>query len=304
MEIIKVRKQPELLTALLSLDKRMTLPVQEKQHIVNMEKGYLGEKLFDSMVEKLVDTDVIVLNDLLLRISEQSVQIDSLILTSETAYLYEIKNYKGDYQMRSGHLLTLTGQEIGNPLTQLKRTASLLRQLFQQWKVTMLVEPAVIYVNPGFSLYHASPEDPIILPNQMTAHFIKVNRQRQSLAKKHRYLAERLLSEHRIDVPFQKQLPAYDCCSLRKGITCGKCDSFDIELGQRMTRCTKCTHSLSTNKIIVEQVEEFKLLFPNMKMTTKLMHEWCGKSIPKDRITRVLSENYNKRGKTLGSFYE
>lgn len=70
MEIIKVRKQPELLTALLSLDKRMTLPVQEKQHIVNMEKGYLGEKFFDSMVEKLVDTDVIVLNDLLLRINE------------------------------------------------------------------------------------------------------------------------------------------------------------------------------------------------------------------------------------------
>ncbi|MER2064603.1 MAG: nuclease-related domain-containing protein, partial [Alkalibacterium sp.] len=119
METIKSRMQPELMKLLKCLDKRMALPVKNKQHILSMEKGYEGERRFDSLLEKSIHTDVLVLNDLLLKISDQSVQIDALVITAETAYLYEIKNYKGDYQMKDRQLLTLTGKEIGNPLTQL-----------------------------------------------------------------------------------------------------------------------------------------------------------------------------------------
>ncbi|MDZ7834555.1 MAG: nuclease-related domain-containing protein [Alkalibacterium sp.] len=100
METVKARTQPELLTLLKHLDKRMALPVKARQHIISMEKGYEGEKRFDSLLETFVEAEVLVLNDLLLTISDQSVQIDSLVITPETAYLYEIKNYKGDYQMK------------------------------------------------------------------------------------------------------------------------------------------------------------------------------------------------------------
>jgi len=184
-----------------------------------MEKGYDGEIFFDKRVIERVEADALVLNDLQLTISDQSVQIDSLIITPEIVYLYEIKNYKGDYQMSEGQLMTLTGKEIGNPLTQLTRTTSLLRQLFQQWHVSLAVEGAVTYVNPTFTLYHARPKDPIILPNQLQAHFSKLNSQRKSLSRSQRYLAERLLFEHRNEKDFLKLIPEYDYENLKKGIS-------------------------------------------------------------------------------------
>lgn len=304
MEIVKARTQPELLKALNHLDKRMTLSVLNKQHIMSMEKGYEGEKQFDSLVKEIVEADVLVLNDLLLTISEQTVQIDSLIVTAETAYLYEIKNYKGDYQMRSGQLLTLTGQEIGNPITQLKRTASLLRQLFQQWNTNITVEASVVYVNATFGLYHARPEDAIIMPNQIRGHLKKIDRQRVTLPKKQRYLAERLLSEHKKTVPFQKQLPDYDYHELKKGLTCNGCGSFDIRLNQRTAKCPNCNYSLSADEIIIEQIEEFKLLFPDEKMNVKNVTEWCGDSVSRRRIPRVLGKYYKKAGSSRATYYK
>ncbi|OJF92904.1 nuclease-related domain-containing protein [Alkalibacterium sp. 20] len=304
MEIVKSRIRPELLTALNVLDKRMALPVKEKPHIINMEKGYKGEELFDSLIKEYVRADVLFLNDLLLTISEQTVQIDSLILTADTVFLYEIKNYKDDYQMKSGQLLTLTGQEIGDPLTQLKRTTSLLRQLFQQWSINIIVEAAVVYVNSTFTLYHACPEDRIILPNQIPGHFTKINRQRLTLTKKRRYLAERLLSEHKLVVPYQKQLPDYDYQILKKGITCSNCGSFDIQFTQRTCYCEDCNNRNSKKETIVSNVEEFRLLFPSLKITRNIIHDWCGEGVSKDRVSRILFKHYHKTGQTLGTFYE
>ena len=304
METVKSRTQPELLTILKCLDKRMPLAVKNKQHIISMEKGYEGEKAFDSLLGETVQAEVLVLNDLLLSISDQSVQIDALVITAETAYLYEIKNYKGDYQMKDRQLLTLTGKEIGNPLTQLSRTTSLVRQLFQQWHTELSVVGSVIYVNPTFTLYHASPKDPLILPNQIQAHFSKLDSQHVALNRNHRYLAERLLSQHRNDANFHQLIPEYGYQNLRLGVTCRECGSFDIQLNQRMSYCRKCKYSCSTDDMILEQIKEFKLLFPQEKLTTKVVYDWCSESISKARITRVLSSEYTRMGQTHGTFFE
>ena len=303
METVKKRTQPELLTILKHLDKRMTLPAKNRQHIVSMDKGYEGEKAFDAMLRESVQADILVLNDLLLSISDQSVQIDSLVITPETAYLYEIKNYKGDYQIKDRQLLTLTGKEVGNPLTQLTRTTSLFRQLFQQWQADLTVKGAVIYVNPTFTLYHASPKDPLILPNQIQAHFSKLDSQRMVLTSNHRFIADRLLSEHRHDANFQKLIPDYDFSTLRKGITCGECGSFDIKMNQRMSECTKCKYSYSTDDLILEQIKEFKLLFPQEKVTVKKISDWCGNSVTRRRIPRILGQHYSKTGLSTGTHY-
>ncbi|SFC70512.1 Nuclease-related domain-containing protein [Alkalibacterium subtropicum] len=303
METVKARTQPELLKILKILDKRMALPVKHKQHILSMEKGYEGEKLFDSLLETYLEAEVLVLNDLLLKVNDQSAQIDSLVITPETVYLYEIKNYRGDYQMKDRQLLTLSGKEIGNPLTQLTRTTSLLRQLFHQWHADLAVEGAVLYVNPTFTLYHASPKDPLILPTQISRHLKKLDSQRVALNRNHRYLADRLLSKHRTDANFHQLIPQYDYQSLRKGITCLACGSFDIQLKQRMSYCEKCEYSCSTDDMILEQIKEFKLLFPQEKVTVKKINDWCGSSVTRRRIPRILGQYYSKTGLSTGTHY-
>ena len=94
MKIMKERTMPHLLRVMRQLDKRQALTNEDRQYIVNLEKGYQGECYFDNVLKEEVKGDVVVLNDLLLSVNRTHTQIDSLIITGSTIYLYEIKNYE------------------------------------------------------------------------------------------------------------------------------------------------------------------------------------------------------------------
>lgn len=307
MEILKAREEPLVLTALIALNKRMALSYEEKQSIINMEKGFIGEVQFDRLVTECIGSDCVVLQDLLLRVKGNSVQIDSLILTPDVVYLYEIKNYEGDYMMKSGKFFTLSSQEISNPLTQLNRTSSLLRQLFQSWNINMTIESRIVFVNPSFMLYHAKPEDPIIFLGQIKSHFSKINHQQEmqpGLSKRVSNLAKKLTQQHKSEVPFQKQLPLYEYEGLKKGLICRSCGSFEVEITQRSCGCSVCQYTVSTDEAVLSQIEEFKLLFPNNKVTVKRMYDWCKEGVPSKRIRKTLVKHYKKTSLSTGTYYK
>ncbi len=43
---------------------------------------------------------------------------------------------------------------------------------------------------------------------------------------------------------------------------------------------------------VIRSVEEFKLLFPNQKITTKAIHEWCQVVESKKSIKCILEKNF------------
>ncbi|MCC5895345.1 MAG: NERD domain-containing protein [Alkalibacterium sp.] len=307
MEVMKMREEPILLAILNALSKRMTLSYEEKQSKINMEKGFIGEMQFDQLMTESAESEAVVLQDLLLRIKGNSVQVDALMLTQDVVYLYEIKNYDGEYVMKSGQLYTVLSQEISNPLTQLNRTSSLLRQLFQSWSINMTIEANIVFVNPSFMLYQANPDDPIIFLNQIKRHFFQISQQqafRSGLPKKVTQLAERLSEKHQKEVPFQKQLPDYNYDGLRKGLLCRQCGSFEVEVTQRSCRCERCGYKETLDEVILCHIKEYKLLFPQEKVTTNLIYEWCAKSVTKKRIQQILNKYYRKKGQTIGTFYD
>src|SRR5690625_5694810 len=98
--LYKQRKKPYELKVLEYLDTRMLLSRKERQYYFSLKKGYEGEVLFDSLTEKL-QCECFILNDLLLNSNNNTFQIDSLIITSDTIYLFEVKNHAGDYYYES-----------------------------------------------------------------------------------------------------------------------------------------------------------------------------------------------------------
>lgn len=307
MQIDKVRVEPLLLTVLNILDKRMILTHEEKLAKLNMEKGYIGEEQFDQLMNDYLKNDYVVLQDLLLRVKGNSVQIDSLLLTPEVVYLYEIKNYEGDYVMKSGQIHTLTSHEISNPLTQLSRTASLLRQLFQSWNVKITIEAAIVFINPSLILYQADPVEPIIFSAQIKHHFSKISQSQlksSGLSKRVIMLSEKLVQEHTSEVPFQKQLPQYEYDNLTKGMTCKSCGSFEMKVTQRTVGCSKCEQRVSTEEAILTHIKEFQLLFPDSKLTVTKMTDWFNGAVCRKRIRRTLVAHFERMSSSSGTYYK
>lgn len=167
--ILKERTESEELLIMRSLNSRMKLTEKEKIHYQNLEKGFEGERQFDLLTQNLAEERYII-NDLLFEVNNSYFQIDSLIISQGVIHLFDIKHFQGEYFIESDKLFSVkTKREYKNPVTQLIRSATLFRQLLQNLNQKYLVEPAVIFNNPEFTLYQAPLNQPIILPTRLNS---------------------------------------------------------------------------------------------------------------------------------------
>lgn len=300
--VYKPRTVSTELLILRSLNTRMNLSDKDKQYYFNLNKGYEGEVMFDLLTENL-QCECFILNDLLLQVNNTTFQIDSLIIISETIYFFEVKNYEGDFYYESDRLYKLPKSEINNPLNQLRRSESLLRQLLHNLGFNISIDASVIFINPQFTLYQSPLNKPFIFPAQINRYFKKLNKIPSKLNEKHKMLADKLISLHIENSPFI-HLPLYEYDQLQKGITCVKCNSFSVCVEGRNVVCKECGHKEGIATAVIRSVEEFKLLFPTRKITTKIIHEWCKIVTSKKSIKRILDKNFKIVGVHQWSYYQ
>ncbi|MEH7093496.1 nuclease-related domain-containing protein [Neobacillus vireti] len=293
---------PTDLVILNYLNTRMDLPKEDRQNFFNLKRGYEGEVIFNSLTEKL-ECDCLILNGLLLEINHTKFQIDSLIIMQHLIFLNEVKNFEGDYFYENKKFYSINGKERKDPLLQLDRCSSLLRQLLQNLGFPIPIEPWVVHINPEFSLYQAPRDEQIILPTQVKRHLNKMNTTPSKLTSKHERLADKLVSLH-IDKSPYSTLPAFSYEQLKKGITCQVCHSFSIFLRGKHCVCGECGHEEEVESAVLRNVAELRLLFPDRRVTTSIIYEWCQVVECKRRINRILERNFNLIGNRRWVYYE
>jgi hypothetical protein len=300
--IYKSRMEPVEVQMLEALNRRMKLTEKDKQSYLSLKKGYEGEALFDSMTAK-VDCDCLILNDLLLKHNNTLFQMDSLIITQERIYLCEIKNYEGDYYYENDRLYVITKSEITNPLNQLSRTETLLRQLLQSLGYQTPINAKVIFINPEFTLYQAPLDKPFVFPTQVNRYLRSIEKTPSKLYGKQRSLASKLTTMHLTESPY-RILPDYSYDELQKGIICLECSSLSVFVEGRRCICHDCGYEEKLSKTLLRNVKEFKLLFPKRKITTTEIYQWCNGVIPKQRVRRFLERNFEITGVHQWAYYK
>lgn len=299
----KARTESKELTIFRSVDARMDVSQNERQQFFNLTKGYEGEVKFDSLVAELSDK-FLILNDLLLESNNSIFQIDSLFITQNLLIPSEIKYFEGNYFYEKDNFYTCTTKkEITNPLHQLNRIETLLRQFLQKKGYSFGIKGNLIFLHPEFFLYQAPQNDKIIFWPQWNFFFKYLNEQPSKLSKHHYKLAEFLVESHQNENPYAKS-PSYQYESLRKGILCGTCFSLMMVYTQRKVICRKCGQAESIESSIVRNTEEFRTLFPNRKITTEQIFDWCMIIESKRMIGRILKGNFTSLGNRKWTYYE
>ncbi|SFM21071.1 nuclease-related domain-containing protein [Salibacterium qingdaonense] len=290
----------EELLRLRYLNRRMNLEPKDKLHYNHLEKGHEGEKKAGNWL-KTIDRDAIILHDLLLEMNNSIFQIDFLVITWRTIYMFEVKNYDGNFILEENRWYILNGKEIKNPLLQLERTESLLRQLFQSHNWAVPIESYLLFMNPHFMLYQSPPDLPIIFPAQHQSFMETLNQPRPPLSPEQTQLAQELLTLHISSSPY-RIMPEYSWDSLKKGIICPDCDTF-VQFHNYNVWCPVCRQRSSLENTVLGSVKEFQLLFPDKRITTPLIYEWTGIQGDKQRIQRILAKHFNKQKQGRHTYY-
>lgn len=252
--------------------------------------------------------DWLILNDLLLKYEGSKFQIDSLLLSQFALYQFEVKHFEGDYYINGKRFYTMAGKEINSPIIQIEKNETTLRQIVQNSVMPNLkVISFIVFTHPEFTLYQ-TPKDLsyLIFPTQLNKLMRNLNSQRTKATQKHFKFAEDLLSLQISEDPRQ-YTPEYSYESLKKGVVCAGCKNYVDSFMRRHSKgfyiCDTCGVLEKVDDVIMRHVNELKLLFPEMKITTNLVYDWCGGVIQKRTIRRVLSKNLKKVGNTTGTYY-
>lgn len=299
---LKERYESNELKVLKVLKTRLDLPEKENQYYLNLQKGFEGEVMFDGYLHQ-VGIQTIVLNDLLFEWSHSHFQIDSIMILQQLIKLFEVKNFEGEYYFDGDKLKKLNGTEIKNPLLQLERNVSLLRQLLNSIGIKIPIEPYLIFVNPDFTLYQAPLDSRIILPTNLNRFIEKINKRISALNQYHVRLSEKLLASHITKSPYSK-VPHYDYSQLRKGVFCQTCGTGIAEYHSLILTCPKCGKPVNTKSALLRSIEEYQTLFPSEKLSTNTIYEWSGELIFKRTIRQTLKENLIVSGYGQWSNYE
>lgn len=297
--VIKPYKETLPLQIMRCLIPRYELPPDAKQSYFYLEKGHEGERKFAALLESL-SNNFIILHDLLLVHDSTIFQIDALLITHKTIYLFEVKNYEGEYYIESDIWYTLSGKEIKNPLLQLNRCVSLLRQFLQKSGFKLPIKGKVIFINPEFTLYQALPQLTIVLPSQLNRFLSQFNGNFPTPGKSLKKLADIIVANH---VNESSHRPShYDYDQLKKGIVCKQCNSLSTSYIRRLIVCDDCNYEEDVDSSVKRSIKEFQLLFPQEKITTSIIHEWCGVT-PLKLIRRVLVRYFTMKGQGKNIYY-
>ncbi|MFC5732797.1 nuclease-related domain-containing protein [Cytobacillus gottheilii] len=277
----------------------MNLPDLKKKH--HLEKGYAGEKRFDHWLETELSCSFIVLKDITLDVhSSNALQIDTLLISEKTLYLFEVKNYEGDFSIDGEKWHSITGTEIKSPLQQLKRSELLLNQFCRELGYKIPIESYCVFINPEFHLFGCTPQQPLIFPAQIKRFLQKINNHSTKLKAQHHKLAA-ALNSYKLEKSPYSRFPAYSYDTLKKGVPCPVCRTFMLPSNSKMV-CDQCGFVEKLGAAILRCVQEFKILFPEEKITVAGISNWTG-GLTVKTVQRVLKRHYRLTGSGRGSFY-
>src|SRR5699024_3646571 len=202
---------------------RISLSLPEKNHYHRLRKGVLGELSFHYLTKPIIPLNCLSLYSLSLQTEEGHFQIDHLYLLRDKIYIHEIKNIVGEYMIQNNQWFHIaSNKEINNPIIQLQRTDSYFRQFLRRHGYQHEVISNVVFIHNGFTLYHATPQLPLLFRSQIDQHVKSITSQERSSGTKEIQLAEQLTSIHKEKSPFiQPILYTYD--QMKKGMNCPHC---------------------------------------------------------------------------------
>ncbi|OIJ17136.1 hypothetical protein BKP37_00970 [Anaerobacillus alkalilacustris] len=299
--IIKTRNESNELLLFRQLNLRLNLLEKDKLYYSYLEKGYEGELAFDNIIDHLRE-NWLILNDLLLEINNTTFQVDKVLISPDKTYLFEVKNYEGDYYIEGDRWYLTPKTEIINPHVQLQRCESLFRRLLNKVGFNPSIEAYVIFINPEFHLYNAPCNLPIVYPAQLKRFIKQITTFNLKLNDTHNKLADKLLSFHLKESPFTK-VPKYNLNQCKKGMICPSClKMYSNKSINGFLLCQFCGNKEGIEEAVLRSVDEYKILFPAQPITTTIMVDWC-RVVSKKYVQKVLNGNLQLKRHGRSSYY-
>ncbi|MHC0036827.1 nuclease-related domain-containing protein [Pseudoneobacillus sp. C159] len=273
------------------LNGRWNLSDLEIRHFPKLLKELDGRRNCENWLKNL-SINWCIFYKLWFRMEDQFFSVDALAYSGKTLFHFLVINEEGDYYIKGEKWYKFTHIQIDNPLHKLQKREYFLQKLLQSIGYNIPIDSYIVFINPNFNLYKAPVNKQLILPTQLNGYIRKLNQYTPDLTENHKMMIEELLSIQ-AKPPLSYLLPKYRFERIKKGFKCVKCSSFHlVQINVCTFGCKNCGHAEDVDSAILRNIVAFRLLFPEIKMTTSIIFDWSGGGVLKKVIRKVLLRNF------------
>lgn len=291
--ILTERKKPKELLYLEALSVRAALSREESKKLERLKRGYHGEVLYDKIVDEVGLSNVYIFRDIYLGIDGSITQFDCLVVTEDAVEMNEIKNYSGNYTCKNNKWYVRDVEVSDNPLIQMSRAESKLIKLRNNNNLRFNVGGKIIFPNIEFVLHSDDSNlDDSFITRAYLRNYLKEFK--NSWAGPGAESIVRLIQAHIVENPYFKSVADFD--SVRKGLYCLECGSFELDKRQYHCHCIRCGKVDTIHTLTMRAIADYSILFGDRLLTRREMWDFLGRKLSEKTITRMLKKFCHQHG--------
>ena len=285
--IISERKISRDLAYYRALSFRCHLNGEEAKKLSVLERGNAGECIYDEVFDDVGHGSVFVFRDIYLGIEDSVAQYDALIVSDAGITVNEIKNYSGFYRVEKEKWFAGNFEVPDDPPSQLKRSMNKLLRLKYIHRLNFEIEGKVVFPHIDFRLNcdNRHVREKLVMRSEMRDYLKQF---KNDYAGRYAEGIANAISAHIIDNPYFDKSADFD--SIRKGLYCGNCGSFEVENNHFFMKCCKCGSQEKKETHLIRAMSDFSALFLNERMTKKKLLIFVDYAVSQRTAQRMLNK--------------
>lgn len=285
--IISERKISKDLAYYRALSCRSRLDEKDAKKLSVLERGFAGECIYDEVFDDIGHSSVFVFRDIYLGIEDGVAQYDALIVSDAGITVNEIKNYSGFYRVENGKWFAGDFEVPDDPPAQLKRAMNKLLRLQNIHRLNFEIDGKVVFPHIEFRLNcdNRDVREKLVMRSELRDYLKQF---KNEYAGRYAENIVDAVSAHIIDNPFFEK--SADFNSVRKGLYCGNCGSFEVEDNHFYMKCSKCDSREKKETHLIRAMSDFSALFLDERMTKKKFMEFIDFRMSSRTALRMLDK--------------
>ncbi|HLR91510.1 MAG TPA: nuclease-related domain-containing protein [Atopostipes sp.] len=235
-------------------------------------------------------------------------ECDLILITDFKVYVFEIKNYFGEFSYKNG-ITKIDGiQRNFNPIHQSSRNSTNIKQILIHKFPTLPVEGALIFtgINNKVSIESGIPDIEIIPRNHLMSYIRKVALEERTFNGPPINPADILVQLENLEIQNDfapVPLTNDEMNKVKKGIYCAHCKKYTIKIKRFEIFCS-CGYKESREQATLRTIKDYGILRFDHQLKIKDLLEFFNHQVSRNYLTKILSTHFEHVNNWSHSYYK
>ncbi|MFC3419862.1 nuclease-related domain-containing protein [Salinicoccus hispanicus] len=286
------------------MEARGALSAEDQRKLEALEIGFAGECAFDDWMDRYGEEQWRVYRDIWIDAGGPT-QLDTMVVTESTVFIFDVKNYSGDYTYMNGRWSVNGRPIIKDVFVQLKRSLEKVHLMLRQIDPVIQAEGSLVFINEHFS-FRTEGElgAQVVMRHGLKKYLQTMDESGVTMRMPIDMLCSRIESFF-IDNPYPP--PACDddtYFSLKKGVCCCSCGGFRHAVMRYYLKCLECGNQEAKERAVLRSICEYGVLRNDRNLKVRDIYFYLNKMISERHIQSILSKYFSAVARGRYASYE